>query len=64
MATTATPGGLFAFFRNLRDSILALRHAPPTLWAIFLVQFLENVAYFSVPRSRSPRATDSKRGAR
>jgi dipeptide/tripeptide permease len=48
MATTATPGGLFAFFRNLRDSVLALRHAPPTLWAIFLVQFLENVAYFSV----------------
>ena len=48
MAGTAAPGGLLAFFKNLRDSILALRHAPKTIWAIFLVQFFENVAYFSV----------------
>lgn len=50
MAATATAEatGLVGFFANLKRSILALRGSPRALWMIYLVKFLESVAYFSV----------------
>ncbi len=47
-ATTADAGGLSGFFRNLKDSVVALKGSPRSLWIIYLVKFLESVAYFSV----------------
>lgn len=47
-AATAEAGGLSGFFRNLKDSVLALRGSPRALWIVYAVKFLESIAYFSV----------------
>lgn len=44
----AAPADTRSFFRRLADDVRHLRDAPRELWLVFVVKFLESVAYFAV----------------